>query len=112
MELQSDATHTECQSLVCVVDDDESALSRVPEEDPLPFLHHLSAVCFDVMSLIPSSLPTCLFKRPDATNDITCCSRGVSEMYWSRSTCVSESRMIALSLRAIAFAWPGAIPRR
>jgi hypothetical protein len=34
---------------------------------------------FTVISLMPSSLPTCLFNRPETTNAITCRWRQVSD---------------------------------
>ena len=42
---------------------------------------------FTVISLMPSSKPTCLFSRPRTTNAMTSRSRGLNDAYRSRSAC-------------------------
>jgi hypothetical protein len=51
----------------------------------------LPRCAFTVISLIPSSPPTCLFNRPETTSSITCRSRWERDAYRSRSARTSAS---------------------
>ena len=58
---------------------------------------------FTVISLMPSSPPTCLFNSPETTNAMTWRSRGVSDCSSSSSArASSESRRSATRLRSMA----------
>ena len=57
---------------------------------------------FTVISLMPSSPPTCLFKRPEATRTMTSRSRGVRAAYFSRSACIFAACSNARRLRSRA----------
>src|ERR1700722_14752997 len=53
--------------------------TRSARESAFIFCITLPRCAFTVISLIPSSPPTCLFSRPETTNAITCRSRWVSD---------------------------------
>jgi len=55
-----------------------SMLTSSANESAFIFRMTLPRWNFTVISLIPSSPPTCLFNKPETTNAITCLSRGVS----------------------------------
>src|SRR5436309_4631720 len=58
---------------------------------------------FTVISLMPSSPPTCLFNFPETTNVMTSRSRRLSDPWRSRSSRISASWPSALRLRSMAF---------
>src|SRR5216683_6751205 len=54
-------------------------LTRSAREPAFIFRITLPRCVFTVISLVPSSAPTCLFKKPETTNAMTSRSRRVSE---------------------------------
>ena len=62
----------------------------------------LPRCAFTVISLMPSSPPTCLFSSPETTSAITSRSREVSDSKSVRNACIWLSRPSAASLRLIA----------
>src|SRR5579864_354127 len=56
-----------------------ATLTSSARESTFIFRITLPRCALTVISLIPSSPPTCLFNKPDTTRAITCCSRAVSE---------------------------------
>jgi hypothetical protein len=75
----------------------KNSLKALRQACEVEFLGHFHQICewprwaFTVISLMPSSPPTCLLNRLDTTNVVTSRSRGVSEAQQSRRTCNSVS---------------------
>ena len=57
----------------------EAIFTKSARESALIFSITLPRCAFTVISLIPSSPPTCLFNNPETTSIMTCRSRGVSD---------------------------------
>src|SRR5258707_13718787 len=77
-------------------------LTRSAREPAFIFRITLPRCVFTVISLVPSSAPTCLFKKPETTNAMSSRSRRVSEAYPLRSACISASLPSAARLHSMA----------
>src|SRR6266851_944595 len=75
-----------------------SIFTRSARESAFIFRITLPRCAFTVISLMPSSPPTCLFSKPETTNAMTSRSRRLREAYDSRSARITASWSSAVRL--------------